>query len=230
MVILKQQIINTSCDKNIIMEEPVSLDERLKPIISDATTKAIGINVEALTNDISAKLARVPFIDFAIDTSLKFKTAKKLFKKAYVEKMLEMHLGNISEAAQEAGMDRRSMHRLIVQLRIPAHKIKAEIPKPYQIRLSTVTHAIEDVLAKYKTILHPQKIEKMYKNVTQLSENVLKELPEQKQTLKDAEEEFERQYIKQALEENNHNITHTAKKIGLRYETLQRKIKQLGIL
>lgn len=209
--------------------EQVPLDERIKPIIADATIKAIGIKVDALANDISTKLSKVPFIDFPVDTAIKFKTAKKQFKKAYIEKMLEMHLGNISEAALEAGIDRRSMHRLIVQLRIPAHKIKAEIPKPYHIRLSTVSHAIEHVLDKYKTILHPQKIEKMYKNVTQLSEELLKELPEQKQTLKEAEEDFERAYFKQALQENN-NITHTARKIGLRYETLQRKIKQLQIL
>jgi DNA-binding NtrC family response regulator len=212
------------------MEEQTTLDERLKPIISDATTKAIGIKVDALANDISAKLMKVPFIDIVIDTSVKFKHAKRLFKKTYVEKMLEMHLGNISEAALEAGVDRRSMHRLIVQLKIPAHKIKAEIPKPYQLRLSSISHAIEHVLDKYKTILLPQRIEKMYKNVAQLSEDVLKELPEQKQSLKDAEEEFEKAYIKQALEENNNNITHTARKIGLRYETLQRKIKQIGIL
>ncbi len=212
------------------MEEPITLDERLKPIITDATEKVLGLKIDALANDISTKLAKMPFIDFPIDTSIKFKLAKRQFKRAYVEKMLEMHLGNISEAAQEAGIDRRSMHRLIIQLHIPAHKIKAQLPKPYQVRFSTVSQAIEDALEKYKLIIHPHKIQQMYKHVGQLSEDVLKELPEQKQTLKDAEEDFERKYFKQALAKNNNNITQTARKIGLRYETLQRKVKQMHIL
>ncbi|MFA6888756.1 MAG: helix-turn-helix domain-containing protein [Candidatus Woesearchaeota archaeon] len=212
------------------MDESITLDERLKPIIADVTTKVLGIKIDALANDISVKIAKMPFIDFVINTSIKFKIAKRQFKRIYIEKILEMYSGNISEAALEAGIDRRSMHRLILQFHIPAHKIKAHVPQLYQLKFSTVSHAIENVLDTYKSIIHPQKIEQMYKHVGQLSGDVLKELPDQKQTLADAEEEFERKYFKQALIENNNNITQTARKIGLRYETLQRKVKQLHLL
>lgn len=205
------------------------LDEKLKPIVSEATTKALGITVHELTEDITAKLVKTPFIDFQINTTIKYKQAKKLFKKAYLQKMLELNLGNISEVAEIAGAERRSIHRLISQLHINVHKIKEELIRPYDLKISAVSHAIEDVLAKYRPVIHPKKLEEMYKNVSQLSENLAKELPEKKITLKEAEEEFERKYLQKALEENQRNITRTAKKIGLRYETLQRKMKALQI-
>jgi len=46
--------------------------------------------------------------------------------------------------------------------------------------------------------------------------------------MKQAEQEFEKKYLRQALQENK-TITATAKKIGLRYETLHRKLKSLGL-
>ena len=205
------------------------LEEKVKPIIKEATAKALGITVDKLTEDITAKLTKSPLLDFPVDLSIKFKQAKKFCKKAYIEKMLELHLGNISEVAREAGTDRRSIHRLIRQLHINLNKIKGELLRPYDMKIFLVSHAIEDVLNKYKTVFHPEKLEKMYRDVNLLSENLLKELPEKKLTLKEAEEEFERAYIAKAMEQNNHNITQTAKKIGLRYETLQRKMKALNI-
>lgn len=205
------------------------LDEKLKSIIKEATTKFLGVTIKELTEDISARLTKSLLIDIPIDTSIRFKQAKKRFKKVYIEKMLCLHLGNISDVAREAGTDRRTIHRLIEQLHIPVDKIRREIPHPYDVKASFVSHAIEKVLDKYKTVLHPSKIEQMYKNVSQLSGELQKELPEKKLILKEAEEDFEREYIKKALAENNHNVQLTAKKIGLRYETLHRKIKALGV-
>ena len=207
----------------------ILLEEKVKPIIKEATAKALGITVDKLTEDITTKLTKSPLLNFPVNLFIKFKQAKKFCKKAYIEKMLELHLGNISEVAREAGTDRRSIHRLIRQLHINMNKIKGELLRPYDMKVSLVSHAIEDVLDRYKTVFHPEKLEKMYRDVNVLSENLIKELPEKKLTLKEAEEEFERAYITKALEQNNHNITQTAKKIGLRYETLQRKMKALGI-
>ncbi|MBI5072708.1 hypothetical protein HZA99_02730 [Candidatus Woesearchaeota archaeon] len=205
------------------------LEEKLKPIIQQATSKVLGMAVPKLTEDISAKLTKSPLLDFPIDTSLKFKLAKKRFKKAYLEKMLEFHLGNITEVAREADTDRRSIHRLILELRINVGKIKDELVRPYDLKVSALSHAIEDVLDKYKSVLHPLKLEEMYRNVGKISEDLVKALPEKKLSLKEAEEEFEREYIRKALLEHAGNITHTAKKIGLRFETLHRKMKTLGL-
>jgi len=204
------------------------LDEKIKPLIKEATTKLLGVTVDELTEDITAKLSRSPLLEFPIDTSLKFKEAKKRFKRAYLEKMLQVHLGNISEVARYADIDRRSIHRLIKSLKISITKIKKDLIKPYDIKRSAVSHAIEGVLDLYKGVLHPKKLKSMYQGVTELSDNLLKELPEQRMTLKEAEEEFEKSYFKKALKENN-NISKTAKKIGLRYETLHRKIKPLNL-
>ena len=205
------------------------LEQKLKPIIQQATDRVLGFAVPKLTDDISAKLTKSPLLNFPIDTSLKFKLAKKRFKKAYIEKMLEFHLGNITEVAKEAETDRRSIHRLILELRINVGKIKDELIRPYDLKVSVLSHAIEDVLDQYKTVLHPHKLEEMYRNVGKMSEDLLKALPEKKLSLKEAEEEFEREYIRKALLENGRNITHTAKKIGLRFETLHRKMKALGV-
>lgn len=221
-------------DKKVTMEIQENhidelLDEKIKPLIKEATTKLLGISVDALTDDITAKLTRGPVFDFSVDTTLKFKEAKRQFKKAYIKKMLQLHFGNISEAARYAGIDRRSIHRLISSFHINIEKIKKELLWPYDLKRAAVSHAIEDVLDKYKDVFHPGKLEKMYKNVSVLSNDLLKKLPERHMALKEAEEEFERAYLKKALEENQQHIVQTAKRIGLRYETLHRKMKSLGI-
>lgn len=211
-----------------MMQDPL-LEEKLKTIISTATTKTLGFSVAEVAEDITAKLSQRPFIPFSIDTATKYKHAKKQLKRAYIEKMLELHNGNITEVAQTAGTDRRSIHRLIKQLHIPVQKIKIHLLKPYDLKKEAVTHAIEDALIKYKTVFHPRKMEALYKNVGEVSLDIAKELPETTMTLNDAEDEFEREYLKKALAENNQNITQTARKIGLRYETLIRKMKELDI-
>jgi DNA-binding NtrC family response regulator len=205
------------------------LDEKIKPIIQEATAKFLGVTATELTADISSRLHKSPLLDYPVDTTIKFKKAKKQFKKTYLLKMLQVHLGNISEVARLAGTDRRSIHRLIKELHINVDKIKKDLIKPYDIKRSAVSHAIENALDGYKEVFNPKKLKVMYKNVNELSDNLLKELPEERMTMKEAEEEWERRYIKKALAENGHNITQTAKKIGLRYETLQRKMKVLGV-
>ena len=69
----------------------------------------------------------------------------------------------------------------------------------------------------------------MYRNVERLSENIIRELPAVDMTWKKAESEFEKEFIMKVLKENRWNVTKTAEKIKLRYETLHRKIKKLGI-
>ena len=212
-----------------MQEKDPLLEEKLKTIINSATTKTLGFSVAEVASDITTKLSQRPFIPFSIDTNTKYKLAKKQFKKAYIEKMLALHNGNISEVAIIAGTDRRSIHRLIKQLHIPVQKIKTQILKPYDLKKGVVSNAIEDALEKYKTIFHPRKMVELYKSVGEVSLDIAKELPETTMTLKDAEDEFEREYLKKALAENEHNLSQTARKIGLRYETLIRKMKELNI-
>ena len=48
--------------------------------------------------------------------------------------------------------------------------------------------------------------------------------------LSNAIAEFEKRYLQKALIENNHNIAIVARKIKLRYETLHRKLRSLGLI
>ena len=69
----------------------------------------------------------------------------------------------------------------------------------------------------------------MYQEVEHLSESIAKVLPLQEITWKEAEKEFERQFLSQALKENNNSIKRAADAVKIRTETLQRKMKKLRI-
>jgi len=204
-----------------------ALDARIKPVLEDAMHKWLGVTVSEIEEDISDKLKR-PLLDFPVDTSIPFKKSKLLFRKAYFSRMLHMFLGNISEVARVSGLDRRSVHRLIERLEIKVEKFR-EARMPEYVRERAVKDIIEGVLVAYKTSFNPEKFEDMYEHIGEVSKDVAKELPEKVLTFKEAEDEFERRYIRKALDENKNNISRTAKKIGLRFETLHRKMKILEI-
>jgi DNA-binding NtrC family response regulator len=203
--------------------------DRVKPIVEHAMQTFLGVSINELNHDITEKLKKSPLLNIKPDLSLPYKEAKKKFKKEFLKKLLRAHYGNISEVAKIADIDRRSIHRLINETQLDAKAIRQELPKPYQVKHDAVAGIIEDVVDSYKAVIHPDVVEQVYGHVDQVSENILKDLPEQKVTMKDAELEFDKAYLKRALKRNTYSITKTAKAIGLRYETLHRKLKGLGI-
>ncbi|HII72282.1 TPA: hypothetical protein HA265_06010 [Candidatus Woesearchaeota archaeon] len=198
-------------------------------IVSDAMHKVLGVNISELSKDISLTLEKSPLLDFTVDTKMKFKAAKKRFKQDFLRRLLRTSYGNISIVAKRAGVDRRSIHRIVKDAGINVSKIREEMIKPYEIKQKSVGHIIEDVVDRYRTVIHPEKIAEVYQKVGDVSKDILDELPDRQLTLKDAEEEFEKAYLKKALAESDGNATRCAKKIGLRYETLLRKLKALGL-
>ena len=198
-------------------------------IVDDAMKPVLGVSIGDLNKDISTKLERSPLLSFEIDTKLKFKQAKRKFKQQFLARLLRISYGNISEVAKKAGVDRRSIHRIVKDAGIDVSKIREEMIKPYQIRQKAVESVIEDVLEHYKTVIHPEKMAEVYRKVDTVSKDILDELPDKMITLKNAEEEFEKEYLRKVLAENAGSMTSTAKKIGLRYETLLRKMKALGL-
>ena len=66
-----------------------------------------------------------------VDLDWPFKQAKAVviedFERRYITRILNKHNGNISRAAEQSGIDRRSMHRLMVKYRISAHKMKQSV-------------------------------------------------------------------------------------------------------
>lgn len=205
------------------------MKKRLKPIIDDAMHRFLGITVPEIEKDISDRLVKSPVIDLDIDTSMGFKRAKDRFKKRYIERMLQTNLGNISRVADLSGLDRRSMHRLISSLKIDIGRIKDNLIESDYIKEAAVKGVIEGTLQEFKGIIKADRLNRMYKHAPLISKDLVRELPEAPMTIKEAEEEFEKRFIAKALSENDNNASKAAKKIGLRYETLHRKIKSLGI-
>lgn len=201
----------------------------MEHIVDDAIKPVLGVSIDELNRDISEKLEKSPLASFDIDVKLKFKAAKKRFKQQFLSRLLRTSYGNISMVAKKAGVDRRSIHRIVKDAGINVGRMREEMIKPYQIKQKAVGDIIESVLEHYKTVIHPERIAEVYKNVNSLSKEILDELPEKQVSLKQAEELFEKEYLRKALEQNLGNITKTAKKIGLRYETLLRKLKALGL-
>lgn len=212
-----------------VKDEKKELEGKLKTAVDDAMHKVMGVTIDELSKDISEKLKKSPIIDFEIDIKPGFRKAKKNFIRRYVEKLLLINYGNISEVAKIAGLDRRSVHRLVKGSRINVEKIRSDMTKAYDVKQSAVNAVIEDVLDDYKAVIHPVKLTEMYRNVPEFSKDIIEALPEKQPSLKEAEEEFEKEFIRKAMKENNNNITKTSKRIGLRYETLQRKIKRYGL-
>ncbi len=202
---------------------------RVKPIIDSAMQKIIGARIVEIGTDITDRLAKNPLFEVEIDTSKGFKKAKDNFKKMFLTKLLQTHLCNVSKVADLAGIDRRSIHRLIKGLKIGISKIRKNLLSKEYAQEEAVKGVVESAIDEYKQAINPERLKKIYAAVPEISKDLIKELPKSPPTLKEAEEEFEKKFIMKALKENKFNISKTARKIKLRYETLHRKMKSLGL-
>jgi DNA-binding NtrC family response regulator len=207
-----------------------TIEEKVKPLVADAMQKFLGVTINEIENDISGKIKRSPLMDYDADVSLGFKRAKLAFKKYYLTRLLQNHLGNVSEVARIAGLDRRSIHRLITSLKIDIKRYREELLRGSYVKQEAVKGIIEQTLDHYRTSLNPDRLALLYRFAPTLSKDIVDQLPETPLSLADAELEFERKYFSKALGLFNRNISKTARAIGIRYETLHRKLKSLGLL
>ena len=205
------------------------LKTKVEPLVDEAMTKFLGITISDVGKDITDKIEKNPLITYEINTEVSFKASKKLFKKEFLNRLLQTHLGNVSEVAKITGLDRRTIHRDIKDLRINISKVRKDMIRTSYYQREAVDSILKDTLDDYKQIIRPEKLEKVYKNVEKLSKDIINELPPLEMSWNEAEIEFERRYIEQALKDNDNNVSKTARKIGLRYETLHRKLKKLSI-
>lgn len=203
------------------------IDGRIKPLLQAYQQKYLGLRVADIEQDISDQLKNSTLLDIAVDVSLPYKQAKKAFKRAYLLQLLQLHLGNISTAATAAGVDRRSVHRLVGSLRLPTASLR-EDAQPAYVRKNAVQTIVEDVVESYRGALNPSKYKALYAHSEALSADIVKELPESHLTLKEAERAFERAYLGQLLA-SGISIAAAARKAKLRYEVLHRKLKLLNI-
>ena len=206
------------------------IEKRVKPIVDKAMHKWLGVTISEIKADVSDKLKKEPLLEYEISTKIPFKKAKKLFKKLYLSKLLSTFSGNVTDVAEAAGLDRRSVHRLMEELDLDPDEFRGTLAKTEYVRQEAVKNIIQESAETYKRSLSPAKFKEFYKHAPELSKNIVRELPTKPMTLKQAEKEFEKSYLRKALKQNKGNVTKTAKKIGLRFETLHRKLKALKII
>ena len=205
-----------------------ALKEKVEPLLEETMERHLGISIPRIEADITDKL-RQPGLNIYIPLHTNFPQAKKIFKKEFFKKEIQANQGNVSQLAKNLDLDRRSIHRTIKDLGIKIKELRTKPSEPQQQKEDFIGQQIRSTLENYEEIIQPQKMEKIYEQVKNLSKNIAKFLPKEEFTWKQAEREFEKQFLYNALEESSWNITETAKKIKLRPETLHRKIKKLGL-
>ena len=202
---------------------------KIEPMLEEAMQKFLGITIAELEQDISGKLEQQRLIGFTIRADVPFKEAKRLFRKEFLEKQIQTHYGNISEVADVIGLDRRSVHRDIRSLKVDVKRLRSRLYKPGTFEREAVDSMIRRTLESYRAFLQPEKLDRMYGSVAELSESIVRVLPLHAMSWKTAEEEFEKAYLRKALEDEQWRLSRVARRIGLRYETLLRKMKRLGV-
>lgn len=204
-----------------------AIKEKVLPLLEETMEKSWGVTIPKIEQDISDKLAK-PGLNFYVASGTSFDKAKKKFKQEFLKRELQQHEGNVSQLAKMLGVDRRSIHRAVKAFDIDVKVYRAGFDiENYQEKVVDLT--IRNALEQYKEIIQPSKLENMYRALPELSKNIAKVLPQEIMTWKEAEREFERQLFEQVLEENNWKVSETAKKLKIRIETLQRKMKKLGL-
>ncbi|MBI4983352.1 hypothetical protein HZC32_01805 [Candidatus Woesearchaeota archaeon] len=203
-----------------------AIKEKVTPLLEETMEKHWGITIPKLETDITDRLKN-PSLNIYVPLDLDFAAAKRVFKTEFIKRELRLNKGNVSQLARMLGINRRSIHRMIKGLAIDKGKGVSLSKEEYH--QDVIGQTIRSTLDQYKQVIHPQQMEKMYQEVSTLSRNIAKFLPLEELAWKEAEREFERQFLARALRENELNVVKTARRVNLRPETLYRKIKKLEI-
>jgi len=206
------------------LEKITQKKEEVRPVVEKAMDSFLGLSVPQLTEDISDKLAEGN-LNIDINLKIQFKQAKEDFKKNYLIQLLNQVNGNVSEAARIAGLDRRSIHRLIEKYNISVEQARQA---PLQFRDEKkdiyVKSVIESTLKDYDVISEE------YKHIDEeTTKEISKAIPEITMTIDLAVMVFEKAYLLAALDKYG-SQKDAAKAVGLRYETFHKKCKELGLL
>ncbi len=203
------------------------LEEKILPVVEGALEKYLGVRIEKLEVEVSNKIRLVwrPFVD----TNLKYKEAKRLFRTQYVTKVLSAHFGNVAEVARLLGVNRRTLHRLLASRLQDVRLFRQELHREEYFRTEAVKGAFQSVLPAYSSILHPERIRSLYSHADDVSRQISGEVPFATISLGDADDEFDNQYITTLLNKTG-SVTKAARLAGIRAETLHRKIAALRIL
>jgi DNA-binding NtrC family response regulator len=236
----------TECDKKVIfkycdaiqgimqkVQDKKDLEallvNKVQPAVDAIMHKFMGVRIAELGEDITKKVAMNPLLGLDVNSLLPFNEARKKFRSEYIRRLLVKEYGNVSEVARIAAMERRSIHRFIIAAKIDIAKIRSDMMKPHYIAQEAVARAVRESLQEFEGILHPHALERIYEGIPEISRELLAELPQSQVTFKEAEEAFERAYFAKLLAEER-DTKRIARRSKLRYETVHRKLKKLGLL
>lgn len=202
----------------------MTLREKVSPLLADMMQKNLGLFIPKIESDITDQLKR-PY--FYVSLNVPFQQAKKQFQSLFIQYQLRVHQGNISRVALSLGLTRRSLHRLIRALHIEVRMFRHHLSLP-EIHLAPIDQMLRVTLDAYKTIFKEDVLHKMYQEIPRLSQDIVQLLPQDEITWKEAEIEFEKQFITYALMRES-KIHDLAQKMGMRPETLSRKVHKWGL-
>lgn len=205
------------------------IDSKIKPLLDSAMQRYLGVTIDEIRADITDKLKHGPFFEFSLNTDKPYKKAKEMLRAQFLTRLLRRHFGNVSITAKIAGLDRRSMHRLIERHDIDVERFREEMTKRSYLKQTAIATLLEQTIDTYKPALNKDRLDDLYGNLEGISKDIVEVLPENEMTLEDAEREWEKRYLTYHLEAKEWNISQAARAIGLRYETLHRKIKEFGL-
>mgnify|MGYP001586641138 CR=1 FL=1 len=205
-----------------------AIKEKVSPLLEETMEKSWGITIPKIETDISDKLKN-PQLEIYIPNNLSFSQAKNKFKSEFLKRELLLNQGNVSHLAKLLGIDRRSIHRVIKDLNINIEELRHIKKTKEEYQQGRIDQTIRTTLDQYKEIIQPQQMEKMYQQVSNLSRNIAKFLPLTELNWKEAQQEFEKQFISKSLEKNNGNMTKAADDLKIRIETLYRKVKKIRL-
>ena len=129
------------------------LKTKVEPILEETMHKLLGVTISEFGKDITDKIEKNPLIAYDNNTSLPFKTAKKLFKKQFLTRMLQTHFGNVSAVAELTGLDRRSIHRSVKELKIGIKNIRRDMLRADYYRKEAVGGILKDTLNSYMVLI-----------------------------------------------------------------------------
>ncbi len=205
-----------------------TIREKVAPLLEETLEKNFGVVIPKLESDITDRLSH-PVMNIYVPLIASYKEAKKKFKQEFLRRELVLKRGNVSQLAKMLGVDRRSVHRAIKEFEIDVNLLRGQEENgEMKYKEQVVDQTIRGALEQYKTIFHPERMEHLYKEVPLLSKNIAQILPLEQLSWKEAEREFEKQFFRHHIVEKG-DVKNTARKLGLRVETLQRKMKKLGI-
>lgn len=200
--------------------------DKVRPLIHSNIEKTWGLAIPKLEEDITSKLVREQ-TTIPIQFSLNYADALNIFKKEFFERELRKH-NNISFLANLLGVSRRSVHRSIKELSIDIPKI-TKLEQNNYFKEQEIHNSLREALFEYRTLFREDKMTQLYNTLPNLSKTLAQELPEkQASTWKIAKRDFETRYLRHHISLGD-KLKDVAKRIGMRAESLSRKLKILNL-